>query len=123
MSAETRFTKDNISAVLTNTVRDLLHFDMLSARLAALEGETTFSAGLVRTFKMIAAYSKEVQGLNWQPPPLHADADTVMASFEALITEASAELLHAWRDAVLAALNPAPAPADENSPDFLAPSG
>ena len=121
----TRFEHDGVRCAISHTVRDMLHFDLLSGRLAALESETEFSAGLVRTYKLIAAYSKEVRGLNnaWEPPPLHADAETVMASFEALLAAASSELLRAWRDAVVTVLNPAPAPIAEEDPDFLAPSG
>lgn len=111
-----RFEEGGISATLTNTVRDILHFDLLAARMLSLE-ESALGVNLRAAFLLIASRSSRVKGIDWQPPDMFADTETILASFERLLTLVDSPTLRKWADAVGTMLEPVSPPEDQGEGD------
>jgi hypothetical protein len=125
MKTHGHFQQDGITAVLSNTVlndvRQLTFFERFPLDTAVPRIETW-----QRLFIMIAAFTERVDGIDWQPPELSADADALTASFEALIGKVHSQTYVEWSNAITALIRGVAGSEDQGSgdetEDFLAPA-
>jgi hypothetical protein len=94
--------KRTITITLRRSILDDARYLAMADNLA--EAEAPQLANLRASFLMLAANTKSVKGLDWQPPTLQecSDPKRVQASFEAWMAEVDRDLLLHWQEEVAA---------------------
>jgi hypothetical protein len=102
----TTFRYGEITARIANTNRAALAHSVIARLLPVLDALPE-AAAYRDAYLLIAAYSSDVQGIDWQPPSVWtATPDALLANYDRLLAQTDPDTLAAWVEMVLAVLRP-----------------
>jgi hypothetical protein len=112
------FEHDGVRVTLANTIRAEMAYDLFDRRLPHIEDSPRYE-NMRKVFVLIAAYTSNAGGLDWQPPTLFADDAQLAASLEQFYTAVSVnvKLLNVWVEAIQDLLAPQSRPEDRETAD------